>query len=142
MTSCKFLKYLLYSQFLVEETNVNDSSLQRVEGRRNDSDQHWWRQRIWGDAGSGRHARNAPHFNHSSNLPDRKHQFVDNFIIVSNLLIMFSFGIAIRPSTAEILADFIIHKGWTEIIMFTDGDYCKFECFRENYRKHGERTYE
>ncbi|PAV59496.1 hypothetical protein WR25_12092 [Diploscapter pachys] len=33
------------------------------------------------------------------------------------------FGIAIRPSTAEILADFIIHKGWTEIIMFTDGDY-------------------
>lgn len=55
---------------------------------------------------------------------------------------MFSFGIAIRPSTAEILADFIIHKGWTEIIMFTDGDYCKFECFRGNYRKHGERTYE
>ncbi|PAV93054.1 hypothetical protein WR25_24836 [Diploscapter pachys] len=33
------------------------------------------------------------------------------------------FGITIRPSTAEILADFIIHKGWTEIIMFTDGDY-------------------
>lgn len=56
---------------------------------------------------------------------------------------MFSFGINIRPSTAEILADFIIHKGWTEIIMFTDGDYCKVECVpRENYRKHDERIYE
>ncbi|RCN44945.1 hypothetical protein ANCCAN_09049 [Ancylostoma caninum] len=33
------------------------------------------------------------------------------------------FEVSVRPSSAELLADFIIHKRWREIIMLTDGEF-------------------
>ncbi|VDM70157.1 unnamed protein product [Strongylus vulgaris] len=33
------------------------------------------------------------------------------------------FEVSVRPSSAEILADFIIHKQWREIILLTDGEF-------------------
>ncbi|KAK5969723.1 Ligand-gated ion channel, partial [Trichostrongylus colubriformis] len=34
------------------------------------------------------------------------------------------FEVSVRPSPAELLADFVIHKEWNEIILLTDGEHC------------------
>ncbi|KAK6025642.1 Ligand-gated ion channel, partial [Ostertagia ostertagi] len=35
------------------------------------------------------------------------------------------FEVSVRPSPAELLADFVVHKEWREIILLTDGEHCK-----------------
>lgn len=37
----------------------------------------------------------------------------------------FSFEVSIRPPTAELIADFILYKQWTEIVYMHDGKNCE-----------------